>query len=71
MCGNEILYNMTNHVHFRNTELINSVYEFSRRLQLPENQNDKFLANYDWLKHPYFKRIFKDINNRIPIFNVK
>ena len=71
MSGNEILYNMTNYKYFRNTEIINSIYEFSRRLELPENKQEKSLNNYNWLNHGYFAPMFKELVWRIPRLNVK
>jgi hypothetical protein len=68
MPGNEIIFNMMNHQFFRNGELVSCLYEFSKRLQLPENQ--EFKEN-DWDKHPYVGKTFKMILQKLPSFNVR
>jgi hypothetical protein len=71
MTGNEILYNMTNFKYFRNSELVNCLYEFSRRLELPENQEDNQVRKFDWLQHDYYKPVYKEIIWKMPRMNVK
>lgn len=68
MSGNEILLNMQNSQHFRNSELSNSLYELSRRLDIPINKSHK---NFDWEKHEYVKNCIEVLLRRINTFNVK
>jgi hypothetical protein len=67
MSGNEILLNMRNVENFRNGELVNSLYELSKRIHLPENS--EFLK-YNWEEHPYVKEVLIHIRRRVMIFNV-
>ncbi len=68
MPGNEIILNMMNHHFFRNGELVSCVYEFSKRLQLPENQE---FREKEWDQHPYVRKVFKMILQKLPSFNVR
>lgn len=70
MTGNEILYNMTNYNHFRNSELVNCLYEFSRRLELPENQEEKELRTYNWVEHDFVAPLYRNLVFNLPRFNV-
>jgi hypothetical protein len=70
MSGNEILYNMTNYSHFRNGELVNSLYEFSKRVNLPENLEDETLRKTKWEKHSYVEPVYKQLVYKFPNFNV-
>ena len=67
MSGNEILLNMQNSQHFRNAELSNALYELSRRISLPANENHK---EHNWEKHEYVKICVKHLLTRINTFNV-
>lgn len=67
MPGNEIILNMMNHKYFRNGELVNCIYEFSKRLQLPENEE---LLQKEWDQHPYVGKVFNIILQKLPTFNV-
>lgn len=67
MSGNEILLNMQNSEHFRNSELSNALYELSRRIYLPVNENFK---EYNWERHEYVKHCMKVLLKRINTFNV-
>jgi hypothetical protein len=67
MTGNEILLNMMNVKHFRNSELVNAFFEFSKRVKLPENDE---LSNVKWTHHPYFKRVFQHVVWKMPSLNV-
>ena len=44
MSGNEILLNMQNAEHFRDSELINSINELSKRAVLDENKDISILC---------------------------
>lgn len=68
MTGNEILLNMLNVKYFRNSELVNAFYEFSKRIKLPENEE---LSNVKWTQHPYFRRVFQRIIMKMPTLNVR
>jgi hypothetical protein len=67
MSGNEILLNMQNSQHFRNSEISNSLYELSRRISLPINETHR---KYDWERHEYVKHCIKIMLKRINTFNV-
>ena len=67
MSGNEILLNMRNADYFRHGELCNSVYELSRRINLPANKN---MTEYNWEQHEYVKKALKNILINIHSFNV-
>ncbi len=69
MSGNEILLNMQNSQHFRNSELSNSLYELSRRISLPVNETHN-IKKFDWEKHEYLKNSIKIMLKRINTFNV-
>lgn len=44
MSGNEILLNMQNSKYFRDSEIVNALNEFSKRIHLKENRNfSKFI----------------------------
>ncbi len=62
---------MTNFKFFRNSELVNCLYEFSRRLELPENQEDQSLRKYNWLEHEYFAPVYNEIVWKMHRMNVK
>lgn len=66
MSGNEILLNMTNCKYFRHGELVNAVYELSKRIQLPENKG----IECNWNEHPYLGESLKLMNKKLMIFNV-
>jgi len=68
MPGNEIILNMLNHQFFKNSELVNCVYEFSKRLHLPENEE---LMEKEWDQHPYVGKVFNIVLKKLPTFNVK
>ncbi len=59
---------MVNVKHFRNSELVNSFYEFSKRLNMPENQEIK--NSMRWTTHVYFKFVFKRVLLKMPTLNV-
>lgn len=67
MSGNEILLNMQNSQHFRNSELSNALYELSRRTNLPINRKE---TNRNWEKHKFVKICLNNLFNRINSFNV-
>ncbi len=68
MTGNEILVNMMNVGYFRNSELVNCFYEFSKRLQLPQNKELKEKIN--WAQHPYFSKVYRRLILKMPVLNV-
>ena len=67
MAGNEIILNMMNHQYFRNGELVNCIYEFSKRLRLPENEE---LQQKEWDQHPFVGRVFNNVLKKLQTFNV-
>jgi hypothetical protein len=67
MSGNEILLNMKNAEHLRHGELCNSLYELSRRIELPAN---KELKEIEWEKHEYVKRALNQTIKNLCNFNV-
>ena len=67
MSGNEILLNMKNAEHFRHGELCNSLYELSRRIDLPANEKIK---DFEWEKHEYVKRTLNNVLLKLNNFNV-
>jgi len=71
MTGNEILYNMTNYEHFRNGELVNCIYEFSKRVNLPENMEHDQLKNTKWIKHSFVRPLYRRLVDKLPTLNVK
>lgn len=66
MSGNEILLNMRNADFFRNSELCNSLYELSRRVNLPTNKN----VNVEYESHDYVKNAINNVLRKINNFNV-
>jgi len=70
MSGNEILYNMTNCDYFRNGEMVNCLYEFSKRVNLPENREDKSIRETDWVSHSFLRPIYQRILLKLPHLNV-
>ena len=64
--GNEIILNMTNYRHFRQTELINSVKELSKRTDLSINSSLKI----DWMTHPYVSKVLGHLHTITPRLNV-
>jgi hypothetical protein len=50
MAGNEIILNMSNSEYFRDSELINGLYELGLRVNLNVNNDVK---DYDIVNHPY------------------
>ena len=71
MCGNEILLNMTNYEHFRNGELINCFYEFSKRVNLPENKDITLVKDSKWIAHPFVKPLYNRVVFYLPRLNVQ
>lgn len=71
MSGNEILYNMSNYSYFRNGELVNSLYEFSKRVNLPENLEDQTLRQTKWERHSFVEPVYRQLVSKFPNFNVK
>lgn len=67
MSGNEILLNMKNAEHLRHGELCNSLYELSRRIELPAN---KGLKEIEWEKHEFVKRALNQTIKNLCNFNV-
>lgn len=76
MSGNEILLNMKNAQFFRDSELINSLTEVSKRLYLKQNI---FLSKFyffkidkeTFLENPYFNKAFDLTVKKIKSLNVK
>ncbi len=70
MTGNEILYNMTNYEHLRNGEIVSCLYEFSKRVNLPENRETKLLKEIKWIKHLFVKPLYNRLVFKLPTLNV-
>jgi hypothetical protein len=71
MTGNEILFNMTNYEHLRNGELVNCLYEFSKRVNLPENQESQQIKDTRWLKHSFVRPLYRRLVEKLPTLNVR
>lgn len=62
---------MTNYEHFRNGELVNCIYEFSKRVNLPENMEHDQLKNTKWIKHTFVRPLYRRLVDKLPTLNVK
>jgi hypothetical protein len=66
MTGNEIILNLSNCEYFRHSELINGIYEISKRMNLKVNED---VINYDIVNHPYIGKALAEAKKKM--FNFK
>lgn len=67
MPGNEIILNMVHVKYFSNAELVNSLYELTKRLRLKENSE---LQAHQWENHPYVGEVIATICKKFHNLNL-